>query len=37
MGLPYWGHSRSWGHGPSGVVGATVISGVLLAATGGLR
>jgi hypothetical protein len=23
--LPTWGHSRSWGYGPSGVVGLVVV------------
>ena len=23
--LPTWGHSRQWGYGPSGIVGAIVI------------
>ena len=23
--LPTWGHSRSWGYGPSGVLGVIVI------------
>ncbi len=23
--LPTWGHSRSWGYGPSGVVGLIVV------------
>ena len=23
--LPTWGHSRSWGYGPSGVVGLIVL------------
>jgi hypothetical protein len=23
--LPRWGHSRSWGYGPSGIVGLVVI------------
>jgi hypothetical protein len=23
--LPTWGHSRSWGYGPSGVVGVIVV------------
>jgi hypothetical protein len=24
-GLPTWGHSRSWGYGPSGIVGLLLI------------
>jgi hypothetical protein len=23
--LPTWGHSRSWGYGPSGIVGVVVV------------
>ena len=23
--LPTWGHSRSWGYGPSGIVGLIVV------------
>jgi hypothetical protein len=23
--LPTWGHSRSWGYGPSGIVGLVVV------------
>ena len=23
--LPTWGHSRSWGYGPSGLIGAVVV------------
>jgi hypothetical protein len=23
--LPTWGHSRSWGYGPSGIVGVLVV------------
>ena len=23
--LPTWGHSRSWGYGPSGIVGVIVV------------
>jgi hypothetical protein len=28
--LPTWGHSRSWGYGPSGVVGLVVVALVIL-------
>ena len=29
--LPTWGHSRTWGYGPSGIVGvAVVILSILL-------
>lgn len=28
--LPTWGHSRSWGYGPSGVVGLVVVVLVVL-------
>ena len=29
-GLPTWGYSRSWGYGPSGIVGTTLIILVVL-------
>lgn len=28
--LPTWGHSRSWGYGPSGIVGIIVVVLVIL-------
>ncbi len=28
--LPTWGHSRSWGYGPSGVLGLVVVIIVIL-------
>lgn len=28
--LPTWGHSRSWGYGPSGVLGVVVLIVVVL-------
>ena len=28
--LPTWGHSRSWGYGPVGVVGALLVVLVIL-------
>jgi hypothetical protein len=28
--LPTWGHSRSWGYGPSGVVGLIVVILIIL-------
>jgi len=28
--LPTWGHSRSWGYGPSGIVGLIVVVLVVL-------
>ena len=28
--LPTWGHSRSWGYGPSGLLGVVVIILVIL-------
>lgn len=32
--LPTWGHSRSWGYGPSGGLGLVVLILVILLATG---
>lgn len=29
-GLPTWGHSRSWGYGPSGVLGLVLVIVVVL-------
>ena len=34
--LPTWGHSRSWGYGPSGVGGLIVIVLIVLLVTGRL-
>jgi hypothetical protein len=34
--LPTWGHSRSWGYGPSGVGGLIVLVLVVLLLTGRL-
>ena len=34
--LPTWGHSRSWGYMPSGVVGVVVIILIVLLLTGRL-
>ncbi len=34
--FPSWGHSRSWGYGPSGLVGVALIVVVVLLATGRL-
>lgn len=28
--IPTWGHSRSWGYGPSGIVGVIVIILIIL-------
>jgi hypothetical protein len=28
--IPTWGHSRSWGYGPSGIVGVILIIVVIL-------
>jgi hypothetical protein len=38
-GLPTWGYSRSWGYGPSGILGVIliVVLLVLLLGGGGLR
>jgi hypothetical protein len=32
--LPSWPHSRSWGYGPSGIVGVVVIAVIVLFAMG---
>jgi hypothetical protein len=34
--LPTWGHSRSWGYGPSGVVGIILVILLVLVLTGRL-
>ena len=34
--LPNWGHSRSWGYGPSGVVGIILVILLVLVLTGRL-
>jgi hypothetical protein len=34
--LPSWPHSRSWGYGPSGVVGLVLLILVILLLTGRL-
>jgi hypothetical protein len=34
--LPTWGYSRSWGYGPSGVLGVLVILLLILTLTGRL-
>ena len=34
--LPTWGHSRSWGYGPSGLLGVVVIILLILVLTGRL-
>ncbi len=34
--LPTWGHSRSWGYGPSGGLGLIVIIVIVLALLGDL-
>lgn len=34
--LPTWGHSRSWGYGPSGVVGLIVVVLVVMLLMGQL-
>ena len=28
--LPTWGHSRSWGYGPSGIVGVILVGVIVL-------
>ena len=32
--IPSWGHSRSWGYGPSGIVGVLLIVVIILLLTG---
>jgi Protein of unknown function (DUF3309) len=32
--FPSWGHSRSWGYGPSGLVGIALVVVVVLLLTG---
>ncbi len=32
--LPRWGHSRSWGYGPSGTVGLVLVIILFLVVTG---
>jgi hypothetical protein len=32
--FPTWGHSRSWGYGPSGLVGIALVVVVVLLLTG---
>lgn len=34
--LPRWGHSRSWGYGPSGVLGLLLVVLVVLMLTNGI-
>lgn len=34
--LPTWGHSRSWGYGPSGTVGLILVVLVVMVLTGRL-
>jgi len=34
--LPTWGHSRSWGYGPSGVLGVVVVILIILLLMGKL-
>ena len=32
--LPTWGHSRSWGYGPSGAIGLILLILIVLVLTG---
>jgi hypothetical protein len=32
--LPRWGHSRSWGYGPSGALGLVLVIVIVLFVTG---
>ena len=34
--IPTWGHSRSWGYGPSGIVGLIVVVLIVLLVMGRL-
>lgn len=34
--IPTWSHSRSWGYGPSGVVGVLAVVLVVLLVTGNI-
>ena len=34
--LPTWSHSRSWGYGPSGIIGLIVLVLIVLLLTGRL-
>jgi len=34
--IPTWPHSRSWGYGPSGVVGLVVVVLVVMLVTGNI-
>lgn len=34
---PWWGHSRDWGYGPSGIIGALLLVILLAWLTGHLR
>jgi len=34
--MPHWGYSRSWGYGPSGIVGLLLVILVVLLITGNL-
>jgi hypothetical protein len=34
--LPTWGHSRSWGYGPSGALGVVLVILLVLVLTGRL-
>jgi hypothetical protein len=35
--IPSWRHSRSWGYGPSGVLGIILVIVIILALTGTIR
>ncbi len=34
--FPSWGHSRSWGYGPSGILGVILLVVIILLLTGRL-
>ena len=34
--FPRWGHSRSWGYGPSGIVGVLLIIVLVMALSGNM-
>lgn len=35
-GLPRWGYSRSWGYGPSGILGVLLIIVLVMALSGNM-
>lgn len=35
-GLPHWGYSRSWGYGPTGILGVLIVVVIILLLMGRL-